>query len=112
MNKLTAFLLGLCLVTATGARAAIDLTDFDLTHPFQIVRVNSVFYYHLGIPWRDSTFRFKIYAGDGQTLLYRSDPIEAVAGRPGPRVCRSQAAPSPRWAGRCIHRRSRAFCGG
>jgi cytochrome c-type biogenesis protein CcmH len=28
MNKLTAFLLGLCLVTATGARAAIDLTDF------------------------------------------------------------------------------------
>ena len=28
MKKLTAFLLGLCLVTATGARAAIDLTDF------------------------------------------------------------------------------------
>jgi cytochrome c-type biogenesis protein CcmH len=28
MKKLTAFLLSLCLVTATGARAAIDLTDF------------------------------------------------------------------------------------
>ncbi len=28
MKKLMAFLLGLCLVTATGARAAIDLTDF------------------------------------------------------------------------------------
>jgi cytochrome c-type biogenesis protein CcmH len=28
MKKLMAFLLGLCLVTATGAWAAIDLTDF------------------------------------------------------------------------------------
>jgi hypothetical protein len=63
-----------------------DPADFDLDYPFQIARVNAVFYWHLAFPWPDSTFLFKIYSGDGQTLLYQSDSIEAVPGRPGPPV--------------------------
>ncbi|UCG44320.1 MAG: hypothetical protein JSU73_06880, partial [candidate division WOR-3 bacterium] len=62
---------------------------FDLTYPFQIARVRATFYYHPVRPWPDSTFRFRIYSGDGQTLLYQSGAIEAAPGRPGPPVVHS-----------------------
>ncbi|UCG41771.1 MAG: hypothetical protein JSU73_07730 [candidate division WOR-3 bacterium] len=66
-----------------------DPAYFGLTYPFQIARVNAMFYYHPALPWPDSTFRFRIYSGDGRTLLYQSGAIEAVAGRPGPPVVHS-----------------------
>ncbi|MCS7250032.1 MAG: T9SS type A sorting domain-containing protein [candidate division WOR-3 bacterium] len=53
--------------------------DFRLTYPFQITRIRHQFYWHQQYPWPDSIFRFRIYADDGQTLLYESDTIRAVS---------------------------------
>jgi len=64
----------------------VDPSDFGLTHPFQVTKVNAMFYRTGLLPWRDTTFFFKIYADDGQTMLYQSGPIEAVPGQPGPPV--------------------------
>ncbi len=60
--------------------------DFSLDYPVAILRVRASFYEHDTIPWPDSSFTFKIYGGDGQTLLLESDTLEAIPGRPGPYV--------------------------
>ncbi|MEO0071252.1 MAG: T9SS type A sorting domain-containing protein [candidate division WOR-3 bacterium] len=59
--------------------------NFGLQYPVDIKRVRTQFYLLLPQqPWPDSTFRFKIYAGDGMTLLYESPDLEAPPGMPGP----------------------------
>jgi hypothetical protein len=57
--------------------------DFGLSYPFGISRVKADFYLHSTYPWDDSSFTFKIYGGDGQTLLYQSETLEAIPGTPG-----------------------------
>ncbi|NPV14826.1 T9SS type A sorting domain-containing protein [candidate division WOR-3 bacterium] len=57
--------------------------DFGVQYPVGLGRVRSQFYLHPSYPWPDSTFRFKIYSGDGSTLLYESGDLEAPAGAPG-----------------------------
>jgi hypothetical protein len=62
--------------------------DFSAPYPVGITRVKADFYLHSSYPWDDSSFTFKIYAGDGQTLLYQSETLEAIPGTPGPyRYC-------------------------
>lgn len=58
--------------------------NFGLQYPVEIKRVRTQFYLLPQYPWPDSTFRFKIYAGDGITLLYESPDLEAPPGMPGP----------------------------
>jgi len=60
--------------------------DFSLGYPVGILRVRASFYEHETIPWPDSSFTFKVYTGDGQTLLWESETLEAIPGRPGPYV--------------------------
>ncbi|OYD15974.1 hypothetical protein CH330_04065 [candidate division WOR-3 bacterium JGI_Cruoil_03_51_56] len=60
--------------------------DFSIPYPVGLSRTRHQFYWHPQYPWPDSSFLFKVYAGDGQTLLYQSDTIEANPGTPGPVV--------------------------
>ncbi|MEO0086036.1 MAG: T9SS type A sorting domain-containing protein [candidate division WOR-3 bacterium] len=57
--------------------------DFSIQYPVGMSRVRAQFYLHPSYPWPDSSFKFKIYAGDGSTLLYESPELEAPAGTPG-----------------------------
>jgi len=57
---------------------------FGLTYPVGIGRARHQFYWHSSKPWTDSTFSFKVYGDDGQTLLYQSELLEAPPGSPGP----------------------------
>jgi len=57
--------------------------DFGLQYPFGISRVKADFYWHSSYPWDDTSFTFKIYGDDGQTLLYQSETLEAIPGTPG-----------------------------
>ncbi len=59
--------------------------DFGLEYPVSLTRLRAVFASD-GPAWRDSSFRFRLYSGDGATVLYESGLIKAVAGRPGPPV--------------------------
>jgi hypothetical protein len=62
--------------------------DFSVHYPVGITRVKADFYLHSSYPWDDSSFTFRIYGGDGQTLLYQSETLEAIPGMPGPyRYC-------------------------
>ena len=58
--------------------------DFGLSYPFGISRLKADFYMVDTLPWPDSSFTFKIYGNDGQTLLYQSETLEATPGKPGP----------------------------
>jgi len=52
-------------------------SEFGVLHPITIDSLKAQFY--LGDrPWTDSTFKFKIYAGDGTTVLYESDTIRVT----------------------------------
>ncbi|MCX6844403.1 MAG: PEGA domain-containing protein [candidate division WOR-3 bacterium] len=66
-------------------------------YPLHITKVSAVFYLYTGNPflkpWPDSSFRFKIYGGDGQTLLYQSPVLEAAPGEPGPAVVHELSTP-------------------
>ncbi len=53
--------------------------DFGLSYPFSIQRLKAQFYWDSRYPWPDSTFRFRIYGNNGQTILYESDIIKAVS---------------------------------
>jgi len=68
-------------LTWAGPERAVKFTpsDFGQAYPFRIQRLRHQFYYHSQYPWPDSAFQFKIYASDGQTLLYESDTIKAVS---------------------------------
>jgi len=57
--------------------------DFNVQYPVGMTRVRSQFYLHPSYPWPDSSFKFKIYDDDGQTLLYESPELEAPPGTPG-----------------------------
>ena len=52
----------------------IDPTDFGLNPPVQIESLKIWFYWGMG-SFEDSVFTFKIYDGDGQTLLFESESI-------------------------------------
>jgi hypothetical protein len=58
-----------------------------------IAKVKTAFYRWQGKPCPDSSFRFKIYRGDGKTLLYQSPVLEAVSGMPGPNVVHELSVP-------------------
>jgi hypothetical protein len=77
------------LTWATPERAVkFNPDDFCVPYPVGITSVKADFYLHSTYPWDDSSFTFKIYANDGQTLLYQSETLEAVPGTPGPyRYC-------------------------
>jgi len=85
-------------VISAGLERAVR---FDARHefgyPLHITKVSAMFYLWLNSPlpkpWRDSSFRFKIYGGDGQTLLYQSPVLEAVPGEPGPAVVHELSNP-------------------
>ncbi len=51
--------------------------DFGVAYPVTIDTVKAAFVWG-NRPWTDSTFKFKIYAGDGSTLLYESDTIRVI----------------------------------
>jgi hypothetical protein len=72
-------------ITWAGPERAVKFNpaQFGLQYPVGVNRVRAQFYLHPSYPWPDSTFHFKIYAGDGSTLLYESGDIEAPAGAPG-----------------------------
>jgi len=73
------------LTWATPERAVkFNPDDFCVPYPVGITTVKADFYLHTTYPWDDSSFTFKIYANDGQTLLYQSETLEAVPGTPGP----------------------------
>ena len=62
--------------------------DFGLSYPVGITRLRTNFYLHDTIPWPDTSFTFKIYGDNGTTLLYETDTLEAIPGKPGPyRYC-------------------------
>ncbi|MEO0092534.1 MAG: hypothetical protein ABIK61_07480, partial [candidate division WOR-3 bacterium] len=57
--------------TLTGEKATVFVPgEFGVTHPVQIDTIEALFY---KTAIRDSVFKFKIYSGDGSTLLYESD---------------------------------------
>lgn len=62
-----------------------DPVDFGLVYPVALTRLRAVFASN-GPAWRDSSFRFRVYAQDGATVLYESDTLEAAPGQPGPAV--------------------------
>jgi len=62
-------------------------------YPLRIVKVSAVFQVWKEHLWPDSSFRFKIYGGDGQTLLYQSPVLEAIPGEPGPTVVHELSSP-------------------
>lgn len=75
------------LSQAAAERATMfNPADFGLQYPVGVTRLRHQFYCDQSAPWPDSTFYFKVYAGDGQALLYQSAPIEAEPGMPGPIV--------------------------
>jgi DNA-binding beta-propeller fold protein YncE len=66
----------------------------EFGYPFHIAEVSAVFYLWDKWPWPDSSFRFKIYGGDGRTLLYESPVLEAVPGGvDGPAVVHELSRP-------------------
>jgi hypothetical protein len=54
----------------------INPGDFGLTYPFEIDSLMVEFYDGMG-SWTDSVYTWRIYAGDGSTLLYESDSLIA-----------------------------------
>jgi hypothetical protein len=62
-------------------------------YPLHIAKVKTAFYHWQGKPSSDSSFRLKIYRGDGKTLLYQSPGLEAVSGMPGPDIVHELSTP-------------------
>jgi hypothetical protein len=67
-----------------------DPRDFGFGYPLYVRKVSAEFYLWNSNPWLDSSFSFKIYRGDGKTLLYQSPVLEAV---PGPAIVHDLSAP-------------------
>jgi len=51
--------------------------DFGITYPLQIESLRTRFYSSMG-GFTDSAFVYKIYAGDGQTVLFESETLLAI----------------------------------
>jgi hypothetical protein len=54
----------------------INPGDFGLTYPFEIDSLMVEFYDGMG-SWTDSVYTWRIYAGDGSTVLYESESLVA-----------------------------------
>ncbi len=54
--------------------------EFGLAYPVTVESLKTEFAWHTSYPWTDSTYRFKIYDGDLQTVLYTSPWLEAAPG--------------------------------
>ena len=65
---------------AVPERATLyNVTDFGAEYPVEITQLAHVFYEHPSYPWgADQTFKFKVYAADGTTMLYESAEIAAL----------------------------------
>ncbi|MEO0080692.1 MAG: hypothetical protein ABIL25_00150 [candidate division WOR-3 bacterium] len=61
-----------------GPQRAMDLdpSEFGLAHPVQVESLKTWWYWGMG-SWTDSVFTFRIYGGDGQTLLWESESLTA-----------------------------------
>ena len=58
---------------------SFTVSDFpSVQHPFWIKKLKTIFYEATDNPWTTNQFKFKIYASDGQTLLYTSPDITAI----------------------------------
>lgn len=79
----------------TGPERAVRFSArSEFGYPLHIAKVGAVFYLWDKWPWPDSSFRFKIYGGDGQTLLHQSPVLEAVPGYlDGPAVIHELSKP-------------------
>jgi hypothetical protein len=79
----------------TGPERAVKFNAHsEFGYPLHIAKVSAVFYLWDKWPWPDSSFRFKIYGGDGQNLLYQSPVLEAVpAYLDGPAVVHELSKP-------------------
>ncbi|PID94893.1 MAG: hypothetical protein CSA95_02140 [Bacteroidetes bacterium] len=56
-----------------------NVEDFGAEYPVDITQLAHIFYEHPSYPWGpDVTFRYKVYAADGATLLYESAEIAAL----------------------------------
>lgn len=55
----------------------LDPRDFGITYPLRIESLRTRFYSSMG-GFTDSAFVYKIYAGDGQTLLFASETLIAI----------------------------------
>jgi hypothetical protein len=79
----------------TGPERAVRFSArSEFGYPLHIAKVSAVFYLWDRWPWPDSSFRFKIYGGNGQTLLYESPVLEAVPGYlDGPAVVHELSKP-------------------
>jgi hypothetical protein len=86
---------GMDWLVFSGPERAVrfDPRDSGFGYPLHVVKVSAVFYSRSGDPWPDSSFRFKVYGGNGRNLLYQSPVIEAVPGEPGPAVVHQLTAP-------------------
>ncbi|MEO0076660.1 MAG: T9SS type A sorting domain-containing protein [candidate division WOR-3 bacterium] len=61
----------------TGEKVMLIVpSEFGVVHPLTIDSLSAMFYVG-SYPWQDSAFVFKIYAGDGSTLLYQSETLYA-----------------------------------
>ncbi|MDI6840983.1 MAG: T9SS type A sorting domain-containing protein [bacterium] len=57
---------------------AFTMTNFpQVQYPFHIKRLRHIFYEHPELPWDGDQFNFRIYAGDGSTILYSSPQLTA-----------------------------------
>ncbi|MDY0285754.1 MAG: carboxypeptidase regulatory-like domain-containing protein [Bacteroidales bacterium] len=55
-----------------------NVADFGATYPVEVTQLAHLFYEHPSYPWgADITFRFKVYATDGTTVLYESAEVPA-----------------------------------
>jgi hypothetical protein len=81
------------VVTEGPERAVRFYARYGFGYPLHIAKVSTVFLHHRWDVWPDSSFRFRIYGGDGQTLLYESPVLEAVPGVPGPPVLHELSNP-------------------
>jgi len=55
-----------------------DPSDFGLSYPFTISKVRHYFYENSSYPWDESTYKIRIYASDGVTVLYESGLLTAL----------------------------------
>ena len=65
---------------AAPERATLyNVTDFGAEYPVEVTQLSHMFYEHPSYPWgADLTFKFKVYAADGTTVLYESADVAAL----------------------------------
>ncbi len=57
-------------------------SDFEFTYPANVTRLAHFFFEAAAThPWPDDTFKFFVYASDGETVLFESEVLKAEAGK-------------------------------